>query len=70
MKERSLITSINMHDLIVKDIPPKEMILAPIIPKQGLVMLFAARGIGTDCRPRRSARGQWNLWRNWRSTTP
>lgn len=46
MKERNPITSINMHDLIIKDIPPKEMILAPIIPKQGLVMLFAARGIG------------------------
>ena len=28
------------------EIPPREMVMAPFLPTQGLVMLFAARGIG------------------------
>jgi putative DNA primase/helicase len=43
---RSVLRSINVEDLMTLDIPPREMILAPIIPAQGLVMLYAPRGIG------------------------
>ena len=28
------------------EIPPREMVLAPVLPTQGLVMLYAPRGIG------------------------
>lgn len=35
-----------MRELLELDIPPREMILNPILPAQGLVMLCAPRGIG------------------------
>lgn len=35
-----------LHELLTEKIPPREMLLSPIIPSQGLVMLYAARGIG------------------------
>lgn len=44
--KRSVLRSINVEDLLTLDMPPREMILAPIIPAQGLVMLYAPRGIG------------------------
>jgi KaiC/GvpD/RAD55 family RecA-like ATPase len=37
---------IDMLDLLDLAIPPREMIVAPIIPEKGLVMLYAARGFG------------------------
>ncbi len=38
--------SLNMRELLELKIPPREMILNPILPAQGLVMLYAPRGIG------------------------
>ncbi|MEM7617139.1 MAG: AAA family ATPase [Pseudomonadota bacterium] len=38
--------SINIEDFLAMDIKPQEMILAPIIPKQGVCMIYAYRGIG------------------------
>lgn len=35
-----------LHELLTEKIPPREMLLSPIIPSQGLVMLYATRGIG------------------------
>lgn len=35
-----------LHELLTEKIPPREMLVSPIIPSQGLVMLYAARGIG------------------------
>jgi len=38
--------SVTLDDLLSRDIPPQEMFLSPILPKQGLAMLAAWRGIG------------------------
>ena len=35
-----------IHDLIALDIPPREMLLDPIIPEKGLSMVYAVRGTG------------------------
>jgi RNA binding exosome subunit len=35
-----------IHDLIALDIPPREMLLDPIIPEKGLAMVYAMRGTG------------------------
>jgi DNA-binding CsgD family transcriptional regulator len=35
-----------LTDLLSREFPPREMILDPVIPTQGLVMLFAQRGVG------------------------
>jgi hypothetical protein len=37
---------LDVHELFGLDIPEREMILDPIIPEKGLVMLYASRGIG------------------------
>jgi putative DNA primase/helicase len=36
----------DIADFLALEIPPREMILAPIIPEKGTVMLYAARGNG------------------------
>ena len=38
--------SLNVRELLELEIPPREMILNPVLPAQGLVMLYAPRGIG------------------------
>jgi AAA domain/Homeodomain-like domain len=35
---------LDLHDLVALEVPPREMVLAPIIPAKGLVMLYAFRG--------------------------
>ena len=37
---------IDIADLIALDIPPRGLVLDPIIPEKGLAMLYGARGIG------------------------
>ena len=37
---------LDIHELLALDIPPRGMILAPIIPEKGLAMLYAERGVG------------------------
>jgi putative DNA primase/helicase len=37
---------IDITDLIALDIPPRGMVLDPIIPEKGLAMLYGARGVG------------------------
>jgi len=44
--EVKTLVSITLHDFLNHVIPEREMILAPVIPTQGLVMLYAMRGIG------------------------
>ena len=34
------------QDFMVKAYPPRKMLLAPVIPRQGLCMLYAPRGVG------------------------
>lgn len=36
----------DLSDFLALEIPPREMVLAPIIPEKGLVMLYAMRGCG------------------------
>jgi AAA domain/Homeodomain-like domain len=43
--ERQL-NPISFSDLLAKDLPPRELILSPWLPKQGLAMIYAERGIG------------------------
>ncbi len=38
--------SLNVRELLELEIPPREMILNPVLPMQGLAMLYAPRGIG------------------------
>lgn len=38
--------ALNIKELLSLEIPPREMILGPLIPAQGLVMIHAPRGIG------------------------
>lgn len=38
--------AINLEDLLRLDIPPRELILAPWLPTQGLSMIYAPRGVG------------------------
>jgi hypothetical protein len=36
----------SLGDFVEMDLPPREMVLAPILPAQGLAMLFSKRGVG------------------------
>jgi putative DNA primase/helicase len=38
--------ALNVVDFLSRDIPPREMLLAPILPTQGLSMLYSWRGVG------------------------
>ena len=35
-----------IHSLFALDIPERQMILDPIVPEKGLIMLYATRGVG------------------------
>jgi putative DNA primase/helicase len=43
---RRKLTPVDLGDFLSRDIPPREMLLAPVLPSQGLLMLYASRGIG------------------------
>jgi AAA domain len=45
-KTEQRIVAVTAAEFIAKPIPPREMILDPIIPSQGIVMVYALRGIG------------------------
>ena len=40
------LTVIDVTAFLALVIPPREMLLAPVLPAQGLAMLYAQRGIG------------------------
>ncbi len=40
------LTSIALNDLLRKNLPPRENLLEPWLPKAGLAMIYAERGIG------------------------
>lgn len=42
----SMLTAYEMQEFLALDIAPREILIHPIIPKQGLCMLYAFRGIG------------------------
>lgn len=43
-KER--LVALDLQEFLNKEIPERKMILSPIIPEQGLVMLYSKRGVG------------------------
>jgi len=40
------IAVISLEDLLAREFPPRENLLEPWLPKQGLCMIFASRGVG------------------------
>jgi hypothetical protein len=44
--DRRALRSLTIGELLALELPPREYILSPIVPRRGLVMLFAQRGIG------------------------
>jgi putative DNA primase/helicase len=43
---RAPLQALGINDFLNLDIPPREMLLAPILPERGLAMLYAPRGLG------------------------
>lgn len=43
---RSRLKAVSVKDLLAMEIKPREMLLEPILPEQGLVMLYGYRGTG------------------------
>jgi putative DNA primase/helicase len=43
---RPTIASMNVYDFLATDFPPRELMLAPWLPVQGLALIHAPRGIG------------------------
>lgn len=44
--EKQQLVTLRIDDFLSKKYPPREYIISPIIPTQGLAMLFAKRGVG------------------------
>lgn len=44
--KRPTLKSIEVHDFLALDIPPRQFLLKPILPQQGLAMLYGPRGLG------------------------
>ena len=38
--------AVNVGELLRMEIPPREMLLAPILPRKGLMMVYSRRGVG------------------------
>src|ERR1044071_1985987 len=38
--------ALNLVEFLSRDIPPREMLLDPFLPTQGLMMLYSWRGVG------------------------
>ena len=45
-KTKRKLVAINIKDFLLRELPPRELLLDPILPKQGLVMIHAMRGVG------------------------
>jgi putative DNA primase/helicase len=43
---RAPLRAVGINDFLNLDIPPREMLLAPILPERSLAMLYAPRGVG------------------------
>jgi putative DNA primase/helicase len=43
---KASLVAVSAEDLLAREIKPRQMLLDPILPEQGLVMLYAYRGIG------------------------
>src|SRR5436190_15591099 len=45
------LVALNVVEFLSREIPPREMLLTPILPTQGLVMLYSWRGVVKHIRP-------------------
>lgn len=43
---QSSLRTVSVSELLALDLPPREMVLAPFLPTQGLAMIVAKRGVG------------------------
>lgn len=44
--EATALTSVTVHEFLEQEIKPREMVLSPILPTQGLALLYSRRGVG------------------------
>lgn len=44
--ESRLLKAVSLEELLAREFPPREMILEPAIPTQGLAMIYGPRGVG------------------------
>lgn len=44
--DQKILKALNIKDLLALEVPPRGIVLGPILPEQGLVMIHAPRGIG------------------------
>jgi hypothetical protein len=72
--KKTLLKSLTLESFLSLKIPPREIIVDPIIPKQGLVMLYAPRGIGKTYVALSIAvavaKGAATLGGRWKATKP
>ena len=45
-KPKRRLVALTAHELLSMEVPRREMILAPVLPSKGLVMLYSKRGVG------------------------
>ena len=45
-KSEQRLRAVSLRDLLSMDLPPRGMLLDPVIPEQGLAMLYSKRGVG------------------------
>src|SRR6516225_1400673 len=45
-RNRPAFQAVGINDFLDLDIPPREMLLSPILPERSLAMLYAPRGLG------------------------
>lgn len=43
---RSTVTALNIYEFLTLELPERSFLLNPIIPQQGLALLYAPRGLG------------------------
>jgi putative DNA primase/helicase len=68
--------AIGINDFLLKKLPPREFIIQPCLPKQGLVMIYAKRGVGKTyfalflaCKIASGASlfgDKWKIGKQWR----
>jgi putative DNA primase/helicase len=46
LEPKRRLQAVNVGELLSMEIPPREMLLAPILPRKGLVMAYSRRGVG------------------------
>ncbi len=44
--KRTVLPTLEIHDFLAQEIPAREMMMKPFLPKKGLAMLYAYRGLG------------------------